>query len=185
MDDGAAPSRSASPYPNQPNPVMELEPSTTHLSLPFESKSHNPSLPPFQSLMEVEKQGVPGSSPQLSEENEVGQLFTSHAEDAAQALAEVDPVSSHGTSTEGSMWWKETGTEVRADGAVCRWTLTRGVTADKSVEWEEKYWEAADELGYKELGSEKSGRDASGNVWREFWKESMSQVCISFIKCGI
>ncbi|KAK9062019.1 hypothetical protein SSX86_019203 [Deinandra increscens subsp. villosa] len=175
MDDGAAPSRKISPYPSQPNPVMELEPSVTHLPLPFESKSYNPSLPPFQSLMEVEKQqDVSGSSP--SAENEVDKLFTTNAEDAAHALAEVDPVSSHGSSVQGSMWWKETGTEVRADGVVCRWTLTRGVSADKSVEWEEKYWEAADELGYKELGSEKSGRDASGNVWREFWKESMSQI---------
>ncbi|KAI3814288.1 hypothetical protein L1987_19039 [Smallanthus sonchifolius] len=179
VDDGAdsaASSRSASPYLSESNPVMELEPSITHLSLPFESTSYNPSLPPFQSLMEVGKQGVAGSSPQLSGEAEVDKLFSTNAEDAAHALAEVDPVSSHGTSPKGSMWWKETGTEVRADGVVCRWTLTRGVSADKSVEWEEKYWEAADELGYKELGSEKSGRDASGNVWREFWKESMSQI---------
>ncbi|KAF5779022.1 hypothetical protein HanRHA438_Chr12g0565771 [Helianthus annuus] len=174
--ESAASSRKASPYPSQPNPVIELEPSVTHLSLPFESKSHNPSLPPFQSLMEVEKQDVSSSSPELSAEREVDKLFSTNAEDAAHALAEVDPVSSHGTSPEGSMWWKETGTEVRADGVVCRWTLTRGVSADKSVEWEDKYWEAADEFGYKELGSEKSGRDAYGNVWREFWKESMSEI---------
>lgn len=58
---------------------------------------------------------------------------------------------------------------------VCKWTLTRGVSADKTVEWEDKYWEAADEFGHKELGSEKSGRDAAGNVWHEFWKESMWQ----------
>ncbi|KAK1395276.1 hypothetical protein POM88_014332 [Heracleum sosnowskyi] len=56
-----------------------------------------------------------------------------------------------------------------------RWTLTRGVSADKAVEWEEKYWEAADDFDFKELGSEKSGRDSSGNVWREFWKETMYQ----------
>ncbi|XP_076953889.1 protein LIKE EARLY STARVATION, chloroplastic-like [Bidens hawaiensis] len=158
----ATSSTRTSPYPNQSNPVMELEPSITHLSLPFESKTYNPSLPPFQSLMEVEKQD----------------MFSTNAEDAAHALAEVDvdSVSSHGANPEGSKWWKETGTEVRADGVVCKWTLTRGVSADKSVEWEEKYWEAADEFGYKELGSEKSGRDASGNVWREFWKESMSEI---------
>ncbi|WOH07881.1 hypothetical protein DCAR_0727315 [Daucus carota subsp. sativus] len=47
-----------------------------------------------------------------------------------------------------------------------------------SVEWEEKYWEAADEFDHKELGSEKSGRDSAGNVWRKFWKESMYQIFI-------
>lgn len=175
VDDGAesATSRKTSTSLSQPNPVMELEPSSSYLPLPFES-NYNPPLPPFQSLMEVEKQDS------VLEENlelRAGDnMFSTHAEDAAHALAEVDPVSCEGSNAEGSRWWKETGTEVRADGVVCRWTLTRGVSADKSVEWEEKYWEAADELGYKELGSEKSGRDAAGNVWREFWKESMSQI---------
>ncbi|KAL8155756.1 hypothetical protein AgCh_000967 [Apium graveolens] len=32
---------------------------------------------------------------------------------------------------------------------------------------------AAEDFDYKELGSEKSGRDSSGNVWYEFWKETM------------
>lgn len=68
------------------------------------------------------------------------------------------------------------GIEHRPDGVVCKWTLLRGVSADKTVEWENKYWEAADEFGYKELASEKSGRDAAGNVWREYWRESMLQV---------
>nr|GFC99390.1 hypothetical protein CTI12_AA088340 [Tanacetum cinerariifolium] len=143
----------------------------------FETK-HNPPLPPLQSLMEVGKQDVSGSTletPELKEEHQVDNVFSMNAEDAINALADVNQVSSQGTKPEGSMWWKETGTEVRPDGVVCRWTLTRGVSADKSVEWEDKYWEASDEFGYKELGSEKSGRDAFGNVWREFWKESMSQ----------
>ncbi|XP_071698319.1 protein LIKE EARLY STARVATION, chloroplastic [Rutidosis leptorrhynchoides] len=174
------PSRKTSPSPIQPRPLMEVEPSISHLSLPFESKTdvnHNPPLPPLQSLMGVQKQDEAKSISELREEQEVDNMFSTYAEDAAHALAEVDPVaSSHGIKQEGSMWWKETGTDVRPDGVVCRWTLTRGVSADKSVEWEEKYWEAADELGYKELGSEKSGRDAYGNVWREFWKESMAQI---------
>ncbi|PWA91786.1 hypothetical protein CTI12_AA088340 [Artemisia annua] len=179
-EDGADPalSRNAATSPVEPNPVMELDPSSSYLSLPFETK-HNPPLPPLQSLMEVEKQDVSGSileTPELKEEHQVDNVFSTNAEDAIHALADVDQVSAQGTKPEGSMWWKETGTEVRPDGVVCRWTLTRGVSADKSVEWEDKYWEASDEFGYKELGSEKSGRDAFGNVWREFWKESMSQV---------
>lgn len=173
--DSASSSRKASTSPSQRViPVIVLEPSLSHLSLPFES-NHSPPLPPFQSLMEVEKQDVSGSVLE-NPQHEVETLFSTNAEDAAHALAEVEPLSSTGTKPEGSMWWKETGTEVRSDGVVCRWTLTRGVSPDKSIEWEEKYWEAANELGYRELGSEKSGRDASGNVWREFWKESMSQV---------
>ncbi|GJY03099.1 hypothetical protein Tco_0361251 [Tanacetum coccineum] len=179
-EDGAdsALSRNAATSLIEPNPVMELDPSSSYLSLPFETK-HNPPLPPLQSLMEVEKQDASGSileTPELKEEHQVDNVFSTNAEDAINALADVNQVSSQGTKPEGSMWWKETGTEVRPDGVVCRWTLTRGVSADKSVEWEDKYWEASDEFGYKELGSEKSGRDAFGNVWREFWKESMSQV---------
>lgn len=173
VDDGAESSRKASTSLNQPNPVMELEPSSSYLPLPFES-NHKPPLPPFQSLMEVEKQD---SVLEVEKhETEVENLFSTHAADAANALAQVDQVENEGLNAEGSKWWKETGTEVRPDGVVCRWTLTRGVSADKSVEWEEKYWEAADDLGYKELGSEKSGRDVAGNVWREFWKESLSQI---------
>ncbi|KAL7600663.1 hypothetical protein Lser_V15G22982 [Lactuca serriola] len=174
-NDGSTPasSRKTSTSPIQPNPVMELDPSSSHLILPFESKTKNPPLPPFQSLKEVENQDL--STPQLIEAQEVDKLFSRNAETAAHALADVDPVTD-GTNVEGSMWWKETGTEVRSDGKVCRWTLTRGVSADKSVEWEEKYWEASDEFGYKELGSEKSGRDAFGNVWREFWKESLAEI---------
>ena len=60
--------------------------------------------------------------------------------------------------------------------------MIRGVSADQAIEWQEKYWEASDEFDYKELGSEKLGGDAFGNVWSENWRESMLQVsksCIS------
>jgi hypothetical protein len=33
--------------------------------------------------------------------------------------------------------------------------------------------QVSDEFDYKELGAEKSGRDAYGAVWREAWKEAM------------
>lgn len=129
------------------------------------------SLPPFQSLVEVEKE-----TPHLKEEHELDVRFSEHAAEAADALSKVDEASSQGVNPDGSRWWKETAIERRPDGVLCKWTLTRGVSADKTVEWENKYWEAADEFGYKELGSEKSGRDAAGNVWREFWRESMMRV---------
>ncbi|OEL18553.1 hypothetical protein BAE44_0020428 [Dichanthelium oligosanthes] len=95
--------------------------------------------------------------------------------EAARALSESDDKSTHGIHPDGSLWWKETGVEQRPDGVVCKWTVIRGVSADGAIEWEDKYWEASDRFDHKELGSEKSGRDAAGNVWREYWKESTWQ----------
>ncbi|KAA8548703.1 hypothetical protein F0562_000387 [Nyssa sinensis] len=172
--------REISLYPAKTNPVMAKERSEDFVSIPFESKlfenKHNPPLPPLQSLMEVEKVEV-STTPYVEEKRELGVLFSAHAAEAAHALDNVDEESSKGVNPDGSRWWKETGIERRPDGIICRWTLTRGVSADKAIEWEEKYWEAANQFDYKELGSEKSGRDAAGSVWREFWKESMRQEC--------
>ncbi|OAY83322.1 hypothetical protein ACMD2_20405 [Ananas comosus] len=150
-------------YPS--NLLMEKEKSLNSLPIPFESslienKGDTP-LPPLQTLVEIDT------------------LFSKHAAEATKALDKSNeassPSSSCGVNLDGSRWWKETGVEKRSDGVICKWTLTRGVSADEAVEWEDKYWEAADRFDYKELGSEKSGRDAAGNVWREYWKESMWQ----------
>ncbi|KAL9230583.1 hypothetical protein vseg_005916 [Gypsophila vaccaria] len=173
-----APKTSSSVYPI--TDVMEKERSMDVLSIPFESKfsleKDIKDLPPFQSFMEVHEVEAPVSSQESPTPNEaIGAQFSAHAAEAADALQNLEEKSSSGTNPDGSRWWKETGVETRADGVVCRWTLNRGVTANGDVEWEEKYWEAADESEFKELGSEKSGRDAMGNVWRECWKESMWQ----------
>lgn len=149
--------------------------------MPFESKifQNKAPLPPLQSLVESEEQvafSFIQEAPHLEEEKEIEVPFSAHATEAVQALHEASEISSEGIYPDGSRWWKETGLERRPDGVVCKWTLTRGVSFDKAVEWEDKYWEAADEFGYQELGSEKSGRDAAGNVWHEYWRESMSQV---------
>lgn len=166
-----------------PNPVLEQERPVGFISIPFESKlseiNTSPHLPPLQSLIGVEK--VEASEPSLEtpffkEEHELGVQFSTHAAEAARALHKVDEALPHGVNPDGSRWWKETGVERRPDGVVCRWTMKRGVSADQAVEWQDKFWEASDELGHKELGSEKSGRDATGNVWREYWTESMWQV---------
>ncbi|KAG6766169.1 hypothetical protein POTOM_030238 [Populus tomentosa] len=166
-------------------PVAMKERSADFLSIPFESKlldtNHSSPIPPLQSLVEVE--GVEGSESILEmpskneEERELGVQFSAYAAEAAHALEKdkFDELSSYGVTADGSRCWRETGIEQRPDGVICRWTMTRGVSADQEVEWQEKFWEAADDFGYKELGSEKSGRDATGNVWREFWRESMRQ----------
>ncbi|KAL3812548.1 hypothetical protein ACJIZ3_013816 [Penstemon smallii] len=163
------PSAQASPSPSRSNPILEKERGLDFLTIPFQSSM----LPPLQSHDKVEK--LDQKEPHLEEENELGVQFSAHAAEAAEALSEVNEVSTQGVNVNGSRWWKETGIEQRPDGVLCKWTLIRGVSSDEGVEWENKYWEAADEFGYKELGSEKSGRDAVGNVWREYWRESMVQ----------
>lgn len=174
-----APQSSASPSPS--NPVVEKEGSEDFLLIPFESKlnkTNYPPLPPLQSLMEVQKEQVFESSieiPSLKEDHELGLESSVHAAEVARALEQADETSPYGVTAEGIRWWKETGIERRPDGVICRWTMNRGVSADQSIEWQEKFWEASDDFGYKELGSEKSGRDATGNVWREYWRESMWQ----------
>ncbi|XP_065863199.1 protein LIKE EARLY STARVATION, chloroplastic [Euphorbia lathyris] len=171
------------------NPVVEIplavkEKSLDVLPIPFESKlsqsSSKPRLPPLQSLMEVKKEEVTISStetPSLKEEEqELDLVFGEHSIEIAHVLDAVkDEVAFSGTDPDGSRWWKEKGVEERPDGVICRWTMIRGVKGDQDVEWQEKFWEASDEFGHKELGSEKSGRDATGNVWREYWTESMWQ----------
>ncbi|GAB4843305.1 hypothetical protein Ancab_013270 [Ancistrocladus abbreviatus] len=172
-------SSTSSVNPNPINSVMEKDRSLDFLSIPFASKlSSNLSanLPPFQSLMEDEKPAILDTRLEISaSKDDLGVNFSAQAAEAACALEKVEEQSTYGINPDGSRWWKETGVERRSDGVICRWTLTRGVSADEVVEWEDKYWEAADRFGYKELGSEKSGRDATGNVWHEYWKESMWQ----------
>ena len=171
---------SADPSPS--NPVVEKERSMEFLTLPFESKlsSRYPPLPPLQSLMEVQKvQDAEADIETLSpkEVDELGLQSSVNAAEAARALEKMDvDALPFGVTADGTRWWRETGVERRPDGVICRWTMTRGVSADQTIEWQEKFWEASDDFGYKELGSEKSGRDATGNVWREYWRESMWQV---------
>ncbi|CAN8258417.1 unnamed protein product [Cochlearia groenlandica] len=171
-------------FPTLSNPVLEKEHSEDSLSIPYESmlssERHSFVIPPFESLTEVRKEAetkpsFETTSPSSSKHHDLDVISSANAEEAARVLDGLDESSSHGVSQDGLKWWKQTGVEKRPDGVVCRWTMIRGVTADGVVEWQDKYWEASDDFGFKELGSEKSGRDAAGNVWREFWRESMMQ----------
>ncbi|XP_047169644.1 uncharacterized protein LOC124838163 isoform X2 [Vigna umbellata] len=184
QDSGLQLNTKASVRPTLPSAVVEKERTPQFLTIPFESllsqSEQSDTLPPFQSFLEVEKADS-ASEPQsisssltLEEEQLLGESCSGYAEEAANALSEASKWSPIGVNPDGTRWWKDTGIERRPDGVICRWTMTRGVSADKEIEWQEKYWEASDDFGYKELGSEKSGRDAYGNVWREFWRESMS-----------
>lgn len=153
------------------------------LTIPFQSplsqSKSSPTLPPFQSSLVDEQIEASKSNvelPSLEEEKRRDALSADHAAEVVNALNDVDKSLPSGVSPDGSRWWKETGIERRPDGVICKWTMNRGVSADQTTEWQETFWEASDVFGYKELGSEKSGRDAFGNVWRESWRESMRQV---------
>ncbi|EHA8588885.1 hypothetical protein COCNU_scaffold006994G000020 [Cocos nucifera] len=175
------PVQKLSSFPNPSSSLMEKEHSVNFLAIPFEStlfeSTHSAPLPPLQSLVEFEKvvQETASDMSTAAKESNLDVLFSTHAAEAAEVLNKSNKAASHGVNPDGSKWWRETGTEQRPDGVICKWTLTRGVSADRTVEWEDKFWEAADQLDYKELGSQKSGRDADGNVWHEYWKESMWQ----------
>ncbi|XVE81705.1 hypothetical protein DITRI_Ditri15bG0087000 [Diplodiscus trichospermus] len=173
--------RKTAEFPISSSPVLEKDKSVGFLSIPFESKAYAVirNLPPFQSLIEVDKTKVTELAVEKissKEEPDLEVEFSAHAAEAADALHKVKELSTQGVNPDGTRWWTETGIEQRPDGVICRWTMIRGVSADQAVEWQEKYWEASDEFDYKELGSEKSGRDAFGNVWSENWRESMLQV---------
>ncbi|KAJ7537461.1 hypothetical protein O6H91_11G006500 [Diphasiastrum complanatum] len=145
------------------------------LPLIFQSRAR-PSLPPLQSLFEVEKE----TAPQL-EADSVREILLAvpDLESTAASAVELENQrkgkAASGVNVDGSRWWRETGVDHRENGVTCNWTVTRGISNDGAVEWEEKFWEASDQFDYKELGAEKSGRDAFGNVWREFWQEAMWQ----------
>ncbi|KAL0925836.1 hypothetical protein M5K25_004206 [Dendrobium thyrsiflorum] len=175
------PATQLNPPPNGSYSIMEMEQSADILPLPFEStlleNQHVPLLPPLQSVVEVEKAETESSIDLAMEANQekLEVVFSRHAAEAAEALGKSNDGATHGVNFDGSKWWRESGVDQRADGVVCKWTLNRGVSADGTVEWEDKYWEASDQFDYKELGSQKSGRDANGNVWREYWREFMRQ----------
>ncbi|KAM7257781.1 hypothetical protein ACFE04_013522 [Oxalis oulophora] len=173
----------SSPVFKPSKPVVEKDRTIEILSIPFESElintDHNPPLPPLQSLAEFNKEvEISGSS--QDQETHIEELdhdvqYLSYEKEAAEALHNMEELSTKGVNPDGSRWWKESGVDQRPDGVLCRWTMIRGVSADAVTQWQNKYWEASDEFGYKELGSEKSGRDVTGSVWREYWKESMWQ----------
>ncbi|KAK8661442.1 hypothetical protein V6N13_091046 [Hibiscus sabdariffa] len=179
--DGLKTARKTAENPISGNPVLEKDRPVGFLSIPFQSKASQTTqnLPPFQSHAEVDKPEVSElcvEKTSLEEEHDIDVEFSTHAAHAADALHKAKELLSQGIKPDGTTWWRETGIEQRPSGVICRWMMIRGVSADQTVAWQEKYWEASDEFDYKELGSEKSGSDALGNVWTENWRESMFQA---------
>ncbi|KAL2895528.1 Cortactin-binding protein 2 [Bienertia sinuspersici] len=80
-----------------------------------------------------------------------------------------------GTNEDGSTWYRESGEEFGENGYRCRWARMGGQSQEGSSEWKEMWWEKSDWTGYKELGVEKSGRNAEGDSWWETWQEMLHQ----------
>ncbi|KAJ6411917.1 hypothetical protein OIU84_005058 [Salix udensis] len=87
----------------------------------------------------------------------------------------TENVSETGTNEDGSTWFRESGEDLGENGYRCRWTKMGGRSHDDSTQWEETWWEKSDWTGYKELGVEKSGRNAEGDSWWETWQEMLHQ----------
>ncbi|KAM7514001.1 hypothetical protein LguiA_003584 [Lonicera macranthoides] len=84
-------------------------------------------------------------------------------------------VSESGINEDGSSWYQDSGEDLGKNGYRCRWTRMGGQSHDGSSEWKEMWWEKSDWSGYKELGVEKSGRNAGGASWWETWREVLHQ----------
>ncbi|GER39998.1 sodium-coupled neutral amino acid transporter 4 [Striga asiatica] len=82
-------------------------------------------------------------------------------------------VNESGTNEDGSTWYRESGEDLGDNGYRCRWTRMGGQSS--TSEWKEMWWEKSDWTGYKELGVEKSGRNAEGDSWWETWREVLHQ----------
>lgn len=80
-----------------------------------------------------------------------------------------------GVNEDGSIWYRESDEDLGENGYRCRWTVMGGHSADGSSEWKEAWWEKSDWTGYKELGAEKSGKNAQGDSWWETWQEVLLQ----------
>ncbi|GAQ80062.1 hypothetical protein KFL_000450180 [Klebsormidium nitens] len=80
-----------------------------------------------------------------------------------------------GINEDGSTWWKESGEDLGENGFRSRWTVMGGRNKDGTSEWKETWWEKSDWTGYRELGAEKSGRNAPGDSWWETWQEVFRQ----------
>ncbi|OVA15626.1 hypothetical protein BVC80_1313g14 [Macleaya cordata] len=84
-------------------------------------------------------------------------------------------VNESGINEDGSTWYRESGEDLGENGYRCRWTRMGGQCHDGSSEWKETWWEKSDWTGYKELGVEKSGKNAEGDAWWETWQEVLHQ----------
>lgn len=171
------PSRAAPKPLNQSLDFEEPVSKPSELSIPLQSSFVIPSLPPLQSLLENDLKTTEVHLTSAEDQREKTEEALKVPAMPTETLPRVE-AQTEGITEDGTRIWRESGREERENGEICDWTIVRGKSADGTVEWEEKWWETWDEFGYKELGAEKSGRNANGGTWRETWREAMWQVGI-------
>ncbi|KAK9807824.1 hypothetical protein WJX72_010336 [[Myrmecia] bisecta] len=125
-------------------------------------KARQAELPPLQSVLEMTTAHLP---PQRG-----GAPVTAQAQPSLATRAMADGA---GQLADGTKYERTSGEERGANGFWLRWTQLQGVSAQGKVEWEEKWWEASDWAGMREMGAEKSGCKADGSAWRETWREAI------------
>jgi hypothetical protein len=67
---------------------------------------------------------------------------------------------------------RSSGESFGPNGYWYRWTEIEGV-GDKGEQWFERWWEASDWGGTRELGASKWGVTKGGDAWRETWREAL------------
>lgn len=125
------------------------------------AKARSATLPPLQSVLELT------SAAQMPLRGEL----TSDAQPSAAGRVMEDGA---GVLSDGTRYERTSGEEFGENGYWYRWTRLRGVSAAGKVEWEERWWEASDWAGMKEMGAEKLGCTADGAAWRETWREAIA-----------
>ncbi|KAK9822741.1 hypothetical protein WJX74_002486 [Apatococcus lobatus] len=122
-------------------------------------------LPPMQSAIELTSAAAP---PQRGMEP-----ATTDALPSTSGRVMED---GRGRLADGTVYERTSGEELGKDGYWFRWTCLRGISPRGKVEFEEKWWEASDWAGMREMGAEKSGCRLDGSAWRETWRESLTNA---------
>ncbi|KAK9867047.1 hypothetical protein WJX84_003121 [Apatococcus fuscideae] len=122
-------------------------------------------LPPMQSVLELTSAAAP---PQRGMEPAMA--------DTAPSTSGRKMEDGRGRLADGTVYEQTSGEELGKDGYWFRWTCLRGISPRGKVEWEEKWWEASDWAGMREMGAEKSGCRLDGSAWRETWRESLTNA---------
>eukprot|EP00887_Chlorella_sp_A99_P002492 scaffold10.g2492.t1 len=99
--------------------------------------------------------------------------FQAEAEATAAAAAEPAVAAAAEAAPPEGQWERQSGEEFGPNGYWYRWTEVRGADESGAVQWYERWWEISDWKGMRELGAEKWGCNASGDAWRETWREAI------------
>ncbi|XP_071732016.1 protein EARLY STARVATION 1, chloroplastic-like isoform X2 [Rutidosis leptorrhynchoides] len=142
-------------------------------ALPFASSSQSLKKP--SSRQEKLSPRCTPRNPGLQSRDTPPKRDTGIANEKEWGISLNEHVNESGVNEDGSTWYRESGEDFGENGFRCRWAKMGGQSDDGSSEWKETWWEKSDWSGYKELGVEKSGKNAEGDSWWETWREVLHQ----------